>query len=1271
MAGAGDGASVSAGISAGSAADLLAARIAAISQEVQEAPSSASLPGAGLNRTGADNALSSEAALDASLAAGQLTQSQNQNQITMLDPAPPRLAAPDFELMALTSALKQPQTPAWAIDLFSGSAQEKQRGQRGLASAASLLQSQAAQISEVLQESPLQRTDLQESPLKALSSSKSSYFADIAGEIGGAEDDHASSLFRDLSRTSSPLAEAFRFDAISEEMTQARSRQTTRESVSASGRFSALEIGRPTLLVDSPADILSEDEMGGSGRFDRTSSEFSSSDFLNQSYQHREQNQQGRNHGGAKPHHHSSFLEIGDDDNDNDDAEEDDEANDAPSPGRSGRRTRRTQEPRSFRSVGGKGLTNLREDFNDPKGYGKLNYAYGAAQFLQGAGKDYAENNTGKYLTPEEKETANASLLPGLFTLGGAAIGAATGIPGAAFAGSLLAGGAGSGIESIVGANEQREQSVRETAERLAASLGAAADSVGGFKTQIEATGAPVASLGQGIQALQASGPGVGSAAVAGAGRSALSQGEFYVQDTQETAKFLSGSPALAPVGQRLRTQGELSAGEYRGIAQLALAEGDAPEFNTAMRQASTAALGGDKAYQDAAKTKATIEESPWNRVGNYLGGLLSGHNLGNEAQEAMDARKAALAGQESADGQKYVEEFAGLNKSRQTLIDAGLTTKTLESGFSLAQATGISAGGLRSLMPGIGASLDVASHADEALIKTDTGLMNSLSPTDDPTGGLRAGYQTLINQARADQIGGPLAKAQLARTVFGAEVEESESGFGLGEAVNRRSLSAGLLSGRTYGQLQGTEDALASLQTAQAASLRGFAANPINSPAERNKMLADATGIDQSAEQERYGFKMAGYAQNLAGIDLGGAEAAFGVTQAQISGGPQDLFNARGKELEEYRAKIAELSSELQRGGLTVDDRIAKERQLTDTRQQSAQADFRRNEGAMNDTFALDSTRESTAEIGLGRRIARGGNSGAGDQALAFSSTEIADAKSHLDFDQKHYGGNKQLLADDENRVARTQESREGLLDRTNEYHPSGAFARKLMNDKADFQIAMESPFRDGSPENNPLTRNNAVLGDLHLDMSGLDKNKSERVKAGTWRDEDETRYTQQKNSDRLEIAGIEAERRTAFANLLPMMIAGSPGQGNLSGILPTKGQSAFYNANPFISGSFGPPDLAMTHDASTQTPQAGGQVGAFLASTGADAHFAAAGLGGSGIGGHVGEAILSELRRLNGNVERANAIGGRSAAVAGNPAGYSQNANQQNNPYKVGGGF
>ena len=94
------------------------------------------------------------------------------------------------------------------------------------------------------------------------------------------------------------------------------------------------------------------------------------------------------------------------------------------------------QEPKG-RGLSG-ALANMREDFADPSGYGKLNYGYAVQKLGEEGGQYYEKTNSGQYVTPEQQETAAAGLLPGIGAVAGTAIG------------SMIAPGVGSWVGGMV-----------------------------------------------------------------------------------------------------------------------------------------------------------------------------------------------------------------------------------------------------------------------------------------------------------------------------------------------------------------------------------------------------------------------------------------------------------------------------------------------------------------------------------------------------------------------------------------------------------------------------------------------------------------------------------------------------------------------------------------------------------------------------------------------------------------------------------------------------
>ena len=768
---------------------------------------------------------------------------------------------------------------------------------------------------------------------------------------------------------------------------------------------------------------------------------------------------------------------------------------------------------------------NFKEDWNDESGYGKLNYAFAAAELGQAGGQYYQRTNSGAFVSPEQQGAAAAGLLPGALGMAGVAVGAMVAPGVGSWVGGMVGAGIGTVAQGVIGANETRAEATREAAERLAASLGSAADSVGTFKTLLEATGAPIQQIGQGLTTLQGLAPGVGSAAVGGAGRSALAQGEFFGPDTAETGRFLASAPSLAPLLSRYAVTGtELSRGEFSAIADQALAVGDMGAFNSAQMQASRSALNGDPQYQAAAKTLEAhkplfgTSESWYNKSLLWLHDHLPGTededdnlSVSRDAQKTMDERRTAVEGMGKADTQRYTDEFLDVNRGRQELIDAGLRVKIGQTGFATAQATGASASALRGLMPGIGASIDASFAADQTLITTDTGLMNGLTDANDPTGSLRTQYQTLINQAKADQVQNPLAKAEIAKTVFGLGLAEDESAFGLDVATRQGGLTRGLLSGRRYDELAGDENGFIRTQTARAAQIRRDAASPIVNPALRSRMLAEAVGLETGAAVERHDFQMRTYGQALQAADLGVGVAGLAVDQARAFGTPGAVSGAQGQEADALRGKLRELFSEIGRGGLTADELAGKLREVTQAGGQlnAALAQQRDDRIAAARGMAEGDLTISTAGVGRQIRVGGTGSVDAGAIDRSFFGLLAADRSA-----VGQYAPGSQQRKDAEARLATDQarfdEEREAL----NVYSPGAATrigdvrgAANLRRAEAGFSLEQISPYRTGEAGSSPFTRalglEEALRSDVALqgrDQAQADAFRIQRTREGRW---------------------------------------------------------------------------------------------------------------------------------------------------------------------------
>ena len=513
------------------------------------------------------------------------------------------------------------------------------------------------------------------------------------------------------------------------------------------------------------------------------------------------------------------------------------------------------------------------------------------------------------------------------------------------------------------------------------------------MKSAAEATGAPLQQLGQGLNTLQGFAPGVGASAVSGAGRSALAQGEYFQHDLETTGRFLASNPALAPLTSDYAQRGsELTRQQFQGIADLALSEGDMGAFNTAQMQADRSSRNSDPQYQLLARNVA--KDQGWaNQFNHFATGVLSHFGIHMEdedpitqGQNALQARAKSLDSQTGADGDQYTREFLGINKARQSLVDSGLDLRIAETGFSTAQTGGASAASLRGRLPGISSALDQAFAADQSLIDTNSGLMNKLDSNDPNFAALRSAYATDINRARADQVSLPAQRMQYAKTVLGAGLEEDSAGFGLTLAGDQGALARGLYSGQSYSDLAGDESRLLGDERSRAGQVRQSAQNPLLSPADRSRMLTEATGLETQAAGQQNQFLYSAIGQGLNESEIGIQQAGLQQSRAALFGTPGEEFKAAQESVRALTAEFERLASALKEPGLTRDQRdsltsrnLLVEGQIDRTGYTSLMHRDTEVSGMFADVLSRD-------ETGLARRLGVSGNAAVTDGLLTDS---------------------------------------------------------------------------------------------------------------------------------------------------------------------------------------------------------------------------------------------------------------------------------------------
>lgn len=815
------------------------------------------------------------------------------------------------------------------------------------------------------------------------------------------------------------------------------------------------------------------------------------------------------------------------------------------------------------RAKGLRGLAqNMREDFAEP--FGALNYGFAISQLGQEGGQYYAHVNNGSYVTPEENTSAAAGLLGGVGAIAGTAIGSMLAPGVGSWVGGMIGGGAGSAAAGLIGANEQREQSIRQTSEMVGTLTGSDASAVREFTEALRGGTAAVKEVGQAFTTLTNAGPGVNTtASLAGAQFMSNALGERFNPALSGIEQAIGNDPILRGLQPMLgATGGKLTPQQYGDLAVTEAFSGDFAASNNALtlQQGSLSTqYDRDKHFVDEFSQANPFIQAAYPTKVRAM----------NEARarmehEAPDAAAGATLAQTVQERDAAFGLYVGSASSQET-ARAGIGLA--ETRLSLVQASGGGSADMAAQQASIRA---MVTSSTPALQAEAVGIGQYLSAHPDMNPQMRLALQ----RTQDDDLAAPEKLALLAkqtdRAVFDEQRREREGEYSLTQSGFQSTLTRGRLSGQTNAELQGSEDASLAAQRGYADQQRTDAANTMVTPAQRSAMLASANALDTNALTEVYNFREAGYAQNLGRIGLQSDHAALSVTNAQIGGGPQENYQAAGQVVAAFQAKIGELTNELQRGGLTVEDRTAKEREMTGARAAAERAEDSRNQAYFSDQSQLTGTARAIAGVGQERAIRRGGNAAFDPNILALDQQAITDAQGHLDFDLAHTPGNRQRIDTDRLALARAKDAPNADLDVLNTYTRDGATSRRMMNDRTQAQIADLAPWMNG-PQSNPLTAHNAEISDLRGDLTALDANRGRAIAAGRWRDEDETTYTGQRNQDRVQLAQFEHQR--VYSGLLPQevekLIGGERG-GIGFAIQPLAAQSAASGAsyNPLFGG-------------------------------------------------------------------------------------------------------
>ncbi|MBV9850467.1 MAG: hypothetical protein JO250_12405 [Armatimonadetes bacterium] len=919
------------------------------------------------------------------------------------------------------------------------------------------------------------------------------------------------------------------------------------------------------------------------------------------------------------------------------------------------------------------GLGRLAEEVRSP--WMGVNVGYSLMTLGQGATNYFQQTQAGQYVTPEmQAADATRDLAPGVGSLVGMGLGMMT--PLGAWGGQLIGQGLGSAIGGVAGAIGERDQSVRETADRIVASLGAASSSLDTFKAQVEGAGVPVQQLGAVIASVASTGP-VGAGVVSGAAGMTAALGEYAAPNYASISRQLR-DPALFTLGQEFRQTGRLSAEGYGELGLNAAIAGDPEALFQANLARQRSAAATDPQFRAAVGREEQARNAdlganrPFAAYARYL--YDTGHpdaaafvandpDLVASFREQADRRRQldSRPDPEVARNNRLFEEFGGIAAGR-AVSEAGLSaTQAAIQGVMLRGGGAAALAGQRGAVAGdVGRML--AGDA-EAIATTSRELADPANRSD-------AGkLAQLLAQQRARQAQDSNILAEYDLNVFRTGQEERESAFSLSQ---------------TRGELSGLSAAdLAHERETRARYLEDTADNPRNPlrPSERSALREQVVRL-------RYGAARDVREQREEEIGVGVAGAEAGVQIAQGGGTAAQIAQAQTQYAEQLTRLERQYNEELQRGNLTYEERLQKQRQavtlagqITDLQNSERQQYFAATEGNARDVIT-----EATA--GLPRRLRLSGTAGvdAGTLDRDFRAAEDVD-RAHLA--QAPVGSREWYQARGD--VARDAAARQEMADQLNVWTPGAATQTQgiergaaLRHAESAFEQAQLAPWQAG-PESNPLTRGLALSREIGRErgfVAGeagqLSAFRTQRQREGRWTPLAEEDYQRQQagfqeQEDTLDVqrARVEHDRQMAMFSALPETEIASPGRGVTVGVVGLAALSARYTPSQ-REGSWGTPWHTPGAPPVGTLPQAGAE--AFMVNSGA-AHQAAAQEQQAVMAAHSQastaqntQAILAELRRMNQGIDSLvrNTRGGPAGPSSSPVAALGQALARGFNPYR-----
>ena len=840
--------------------------------------------------------------------------------------------------------------------------------------------------------------------------------------------------------------------------------------------------------------------------------------------------------------------------------------------------------------------------------------------FLKEPPHDYALNNSGNYLTPEQRETANAAMLPGAFGLAGTVAGAMIGGPMGAWAGSIAGAAVGGSLQSIVGANEQREQAVRQTGDVYGTQTGESAAALRDFTDSLRQANVATKEAYAAFSTLASAGPGIGAGTLPGVALMSGALGERYNPALSGLTHALSSDPILRALQPQIAaTGGNLGAGRLGDIAVAEAFSGDWGASNDAATLAegslTNPQYAKDANNADRAESWAVYGDlfTNWHALGRDLSGQVKHYHAGgsflpntddpNQYVPGADAERARIAKDragayalytQGASAEEIAKTGVGLAAARLGIAENQGATDAQLAATAQTLYGAVAAGVPKLTQEAAGIDGYLADHPH-----MDAATRLKMQQT-------RDGYLTEAYGMEGQQ-------AQTQKALFGRSLETEQSGFALGDAVagysgqsfasragsyraqedylagvadgpgplspsERNSLRQSVLDQRrtfqqgelgeeeagfglsiTKGTLSGRS--AASLQTEydrQADYLQHFAQSP-------NNLLTatERSGLEQNAAQMHYEAGRSVFQESMGWAGVRDVQGQGQIAVAQTFGSPMDVYRADIGQVANQQAEVGLIDARL-RQNIPESERIPLMNQRQGIENDITIAPERARVDAYNAEGSILADNQAAGRSLLDRNAQVYGAKAftpdifAADQA-SISLYTGAEQGSPLGSLQRAVFGHQ--AADAQAQMVRDQDSSYRFGDaaqRVGDMQAEGAFHR-----------ALEAPYRTGDSESDPLFRGLALEKTYQRDLVGV-----EAALARTPRDSPAYEYNSGLDQDyKNKIIGIEHDRMWEEDKRLPEMWAGGGGMvGNSVSVIPQAALSAFFHPN-VRDGAWGHP--------------------------------------------------------------------------------------------------